>query len=208
MNRSTPHAAKTRLFLLSVTVLSALGSQCMATTFSFDRITNNGIDNPEAQFSVNVSESAGRVLFKLSNAGPFASNVTEVYWDDDSGLLSNGPDVDDGTTSPGVAFLPNASVNPGNLPGGNAVSFAADHAIDSQNGNGNGVQPSEMAGFLFDGNTNAVIAAMHSGSLRVGMHVRSIGSAGESEGFVNIPEPSTGLLLGLAILASVCRRCS
>lgn len=205
MNRITPLSAFG--WLLAFAIIAIFGSQCSATTFSFDRITNNGSDNPEAQFSVDVSESAGRVLFKLSNAGPLASNVTEVYWDDDNTLLSNGPDIDAGATSAGVSFLPNASVNPGSLPGGNPISFTTDHAIDSQNGNGNGIEPVEMAGFLFDGDASAVIAAMHSGSLRIGMHVRSIGNAGESEGLVNIPEPSTVLLLAAGMLGIAgCRR--
>ncbi|MCH9007087.1 PEP-CTERM sorting domain-containing protein [candidate division KSB1 bacterium] len=54
-----------------------------------------------------------------------------------------------------------------------------------------------------------VIADLNSGALRIGLHVRSIGAAGDSDSFVNgggppvqvIPEPSSILLLGSALIA-------
>ena len=209
MRKNNLCGATYRLLTFTLIALVAsttfLGSHCSAAMFGFERITSNGTENPESQISVDVSDSAGRVLFKFSNAGPTASNITEIYWDDDSSLLSNGPDIDAGSTSAGVTFLPNASTSPPELPGGNDVGFSADHSIDSQNGNGNGIQPGEMAGFLFDGNVNTVISAINAGTLKMGMHVRSIGTAGESEGFVNVPEPSALALLVVGFLGIAVR---
>ncbi len=203
MNWNTVFASTRRLLLVALACTAS--SHCSATTFSFERITSNGSENPESQISVDVSDSSGRVLFKFSNAGPIASNITEIYWDDDLPLLSNGPDIDASSTSAGANFIANVAANPGNLPGGNGVGFSADHSIDSANGNSNGINPGEMAGFLFDGSTNSVIAAIQAGSLRLGMHVRSIGIGGQSESFVSVPEPSalailTAGLFGIGLL--------
>jgi hypothetical protein len=199
--------AKTTFGIFFVTQVVLLANECSAAMFSFERITSNGAENPESQISVDVSDSGGRILFKFSNPGPMASNITEIYWDDDAPLLSNGPDIDAASTSAGAIFLANAGTDPSNLPGGNGVGFSADHAIDSQNGNGNGINPGEMAGFLFDGNANSVISAIQAGSLRLGMHVRSIGTGGQSEGFVNlVPEPTSLTLLTVGIIDICARR--
>lgn len=191
---------------LLTTVASSLAGHTQATTIGFDQITTNGVESPAGQLTVDVSDSAGRVLFKFSNAGPLASRISEVYWDDDSGLLTNGPDVDGSSTSGGVD-LSDSPASPSNLPSGNTVSFAAEHSSGRKMSAANGVDPGEMAGFLFDGDLTTVVNALGNGSLRIGMHVISIGSAGQSESFVNVPEPATlaTLAIGICCLGS-CRR--
>lgn len=195
------------MFVLTVASAAFTSNQCAATTIGFEQITTNGVESPAAQLTVDVTDSGGRVLFKFSNAGPLASRISEVYWDDDSGLLTNGPDVDGSSTSGGVD-LSDSPASPANLPSGGTVGFAAEHSSGRKMSAANGVDPGEMAGFLFDGDLTTVVNAIGTGSLRIGMHVISIGSAGQSESFVNVPEPATlaSVVLGCSILACQRRR--
>lgn len=194
------------VFTLTVAFATLACEHSTATTIGFTQITNNGTENPSAQLSVDISDSAGRVLFKFNNAGPIASRISEVYWDDDVGLLSNGPDVDATTTSVGVD-LSDSPANPANLPSGGTVSFTADHSSGRRMAAANGVDPSEMAGFLFDGNLSDVLNALDNGGLRIGMHVISIGTGANSESFVNIPEPTALALFSAGLLCLASRRC-
>lgn len=193
--------------LLLVAIAATASSYCSAATFSFEQITSNGTENPEAQLSVDVSDSGGQVLFEFFNnniSGALASRISEVYWDDDSGLLTNGPVVDASTTSAGVD-LSAIPASPSNLPSGNIANFIAELSAGRVMAASNGVDPGEVAGFLFDGNANQVITAMQNGNLRLGMHVISIGNGGQSESFVSVPEPSvlamlTAGLFGIGLL--------
>lgn len=195
--------------LVVVALISSATLQCSAASFGFEQITSNGTENPESQLSVDVSDSSGRVLFKFFNnniSGTFASRISEVYWDDSDNLLSNGPDIDALNTSSGVD-LSDSPASPANLPSGVTVNFNSLFSAGRQMAASNGVDPGEFAGFLFDGDANTVISAIHSGSLRMGLHVISIGAGGNSEAFVNTPEPTSFTLIcvGLLGLAS-CRK--
>ena len=179
----------------------------VAATIPFTQITNNGALSPAAQLTAEVSDSGGQVLFKFVNDGAgISSRISEVYWDDDLGLLSNGPTVDGSSTSGGVD-LSDIPASPANLPSGNTISFAADFSAGRRMAAANGVDPGEMAGFLFDGTLADVEAALGSGDLRLGLHVISIQGDGQSESFVSHPEPTTLALLALGGVAlSVTRR--
>jgi hypothetical protein len=121
---------------------------------------------------------------------------------------------DDSTTSPGVSF--NADANPSNLPQGNNIQFLATISSEADNpAPFNGINPGESLGVLFNGNYGDVLAALQDGSIRVGIHVISIGDIGFSDAFVNtpgdpggngvIPEPASVIvwtaLLGLSGMA-------
>lgn len=186
-----------------------LASQLSAATITYDQITTNGALSPVSQLSTEVTDAGGQVLFKFLNAaggGSIASRISEVYWDDDLGLLSNGPVVDGPSTSAGVT-LTSIPASPSNVPSGGTVGFNANFSAGRVMAAANGVDPGEMAGFLFDGDLSAIEAALASGELRLGMHVISIAGDGQSESFVNstIPEPASALALAFGLLATAAR---
>lgn len=138
------------------------------------------------QLSVTITDiGGGQVQFQFDNAGPLASSITDIYFDDGSllGIASviNGPGVD---------FSQGA--NPPNLPCGENVSppfettagFLADSEPPAQP---NGVNPSEWVVIVFDlqgGQTfDDVVSELASGALRIGIHVQGF-SDGGSESFV------------------------
>ena len=199
--------------------LVALGTPfAYAETFDFGCITNNGNGCAALapQLSVLVSDAGGnKVSFTFNNAGPIASSITDVYFED--GTLLGIASV---TNGPGVDFSQGAS--PGNLPGGGAATppfvatagFTADSNPPTE---ANGVNPLEFLTITFNlinGKTFADTIAALTGplgdgnDLRIGIHVQAIGTAGGSDSLVNtptprnpqgqVPEPTSVLLLGTA----------
>jgi hypothetical protein len=191
------------LLLALVAAFAFAVAPARATTISFECLTDNDPGDcaiGESQFSVDVTDQGGGIVrFHFKNAGPEASVLSEVYFDDGS-LLTLSSVID----GPGVDFEPDAS--PPNLPGGeNAVppfevteGFLAE-SVPSPAVNGAG--PTEWVAIEFTlqgGQTFAdVISEFTTGELRIGIHVIGFASGG-SESFINppIPEPSTALLLG------------
>jgi hypothetical protein len=189
-------------------------SSALAVTLGFGCISNNlGVDcaTGEAQLAVDVIDPGGdQVLFTFTNSGPNASSITDVYFDDGSllgiaSILDNPPDVDFSTPA-----------TPSNLPSANNASppfqttamFSADANPPPAD---KGVNPGESVGILFDlingKNYAAVLSELASGQLRIGIHVQAFAGGG-SESYVNppLPEPSTGLLIGLGLLAAIVWR--
>jgi hypothetical protein len=107
----------------------------------------------------------------------------------------------------GVAF--SVGGNPSNLPGGNSLSppFQADfRATADPPPPTNGVGPGEAVGLALTLQSgvdwDAVIGALDSAALRVGLHVQSFPN-GSSASFVNdgvVPEPAAILLVGSVLL--------
>lgn len=198
----------TRVFKLTLAAVLATAGSVHAATYSFEAITNNNavdVAIGEAQLSVDVTDPLGanNVLFTFKNTGPFASSITDIYFDDGTLLalstITNGPGVD---FSVGAA--------PGNLPGGNALSpafnntagFASDSNPPTQP---NGVNPGEWVSILFTLQSgqefNTVLDDLQSGALRIGIHVQGFATGG-SESFVHtspIPEPEIYAMLGLGL---------
>jgi hypothetical protein len=201
-------------FLL-VAGLALAAAPAHAVSVGFDCLTGNDPGDcaiGESQFSVEVSDlGGGTVQFHFRNAGPLASVLSEIYFDDGS-LLALSAVID----GPGVDFEQDA--NPPNLPGGQMAvppfqvtqGFLAE-AVPSPAQNGAG--PTEWVRINFTlqaGRTFAdVIDDLTTGELRIGIHVIGFGSGG-SESFVNTPVPEPGSLLllgsGLAILLGLRRR--
>ena len=180
-----------------------------AVTLGFGCISNNSAADcaaGEAQVTVDVADAGGnQISFTFENAGPVASSITDVYWDD-GGVLAGIFSI---TNTPGlVAF--SSPADPGNLPAANDApppfqttpGFSADSDSPVQ---ANGVNPGEQLVVIFDllsGKTFAdAIADLTDGDLRIGVHVQGFASEG-GESFVNepIPEPGTAMLLGLGLL--------
>jgi hypothetical protein len=224
------------LLILLGAVFLCTTSPAYAILFGFDVIVKNDTDfaeaaTGEAQFFVDVTDpsegedlSATSVLFTFRNMGTNASIIAGVYFDDNDSLLSNLSliDSDDGSGGDsGVDF--SSPATPADLPGGNEVippfvtteqlSASADPPVGT---NGNGVDPDEFLGVLFDltdpFTLEDVLNDLYSGDLRVGIHGQGLFPTGGSESFINnpdpIPEPATMLLLGTGLigLAGIGRR--
>jgi len=156
--------------------------------------------------SSTYSPASGQVLFRFYNIGPSSSVITAIYYDHpDLSPLFQGIAAIYGMT--GVAFSTGGS--PPVLPGGNSLSPPFDEdflATAEEPPPQNGVGPGEAVGLaltLWPGvDWDAIIGALDSGSLRVGLHVQSFPD-GSSASFVNgdvVPEPAAILLVGTALL--------
>jgi hypothetical protein len=196
-----------------------LAAPATAVTLGFDCITNNLAGDcaiGEAQLTVDVTDpGGGMITFTFKNAGPAASSITDVYWDD--GVLLGIHSI---TNTPGLVEFSNPA-SPGDLPGGNEASppfvasagFSADSDAPVQP---LGVNPGEMLVVTFtliNGNTFAdAIADLTDGSVRVGIHVQGFASGG-SESLVNLPVPEPGTfalfasgVLGIALARRLSRQ--
>jgi len=196
-------------------ILIAPRAATAGPVYSFNVIPDSGSSAVDAaighaQLSVEVNNGgtvAGTnfVNFTFRNAGPAASSITQIYFDDGS-LLALGTI----TEGPGTDFRP-ANPDPGNLPRGNTINFH-EHAGFSiepvpQGGTmANGVNPGEFLTIQFSlqsGKTYLDTIALldHSAltptvdvepGLRIGIHVQGYASGG-SESFVNDPSNGPGV---------------
>lgn len=181
------------LIVFLILVLFCVNTQA-GPTYSFTHIVESG-DGPvelndgaigEAQLFVELNDLGTQVEFMFTNTGPFASSITDVYFDD--GTLLGIASI---TNGPGVEFEQLAS--PPDLPGGNNLvppfvttdGFSADSNPPAQP---LGVNPGESLGITFDlmlGGTHAdVVDDLATGDLRIGIHVQGFASGG-SQAFVN-----------------------
>ena len=189
-------------------------------TYGFYKLTNTNVENLSSQLSITVWDSIGanaqfgtsllssQILFTVQNSVGTASSVAEVYFHD--GLL--GPSVVLNSLG-GFTNFSGGGANPANLPAGNtaAPAFVATQTFSADVNPGppsNGVNGSNdilgiRLGLGSFANFNAVTAAVANGSLRFGLHVRSIGVAGGSDSYINttvVPVPAAAWLFGSALL--------
>lgn len=133
--------------------------------------------------------------FTIANAG--GGYVSEVYFDLAAGMNVSFLGGSGGT----VNFSLGAS--PGNLPGGNNISFVADAAFDSDAAGQphRGIDAGEAATFRIAG---ADIGSFDEGALAAGVHVRSLlnNSASLVTIATPVPEPETYamMVLGLGMI--------
>jgi len=179
-----------------LTLLLATGG-AWAYTYGFYNITSNNTTNAatgETQLFLDITDAGmtdagvGQVLFKFSNSlvPGNASSITQIYFDDDSGLIKG---IDELVVSSGVDYFEPAKI--GQLPGGNTLDprFRGDFSVEPNAPTApNGINPGEWLGVYFDvnngGTFDKVVAALESGKLRVGFHVQAFENGG-SEAFVN-----------------------
>lgn len=227
-----------QIYVLSLVfiLLIFLSAEARAELFGFGAISNtSGLSGELAgQLCVDVTDDGwGHVLFTFYNnpdpalgsdfaefytADPLASSITDVYFDD--GSLLGIANIFNGS---GVSFS-NPAV-PGNLPGGNSIEppfettdgFSADSDTPVQP---MGVNPGESVGILFNlqpgKDFGDVLAAIYQGfddplaaeSLRIGMHIQSIGPESGSDSFIMTPVPGAVILglLGLSIAGIKLRK--
>ncbi len=180
---------------------------------------------PPTYFAAVGTLGANQYLIAFNNNVGTASNVHEIYVDDHllnpkMGYVSIFNSLS-GSTSYTVNG-PNGptALNPDNLPGAPA-GFTATKALSADIGNtSNGLNTSaDVVGIIysFGGSLSDLRTAFSLGNLKIGMHVGSIGTSGQSDGFVNsippallisVPEPASMLLWGsvLAIGGAFTRR--
>lgn len=178
-----------RVVLTGVLGVSLLASGASGLTMSVGAITSNGaasVAQGVAQIGIDVTGIAGGVRFGISNAGPSAFALKNIYWDNSAGVLAGITGL---VLSPGTGYTVMSS--PGNLPAGNTVGFVSHFAIKADSPpSHNGVNAGETVGIDFSlagGATfDDVAAALSAGTLRVGMHAIAFAN-GQSESFVNVP---------------------
>ena len=213
----TGEAVKKRLIGVSLWMVLIAGATANGDTITlgswgFSNITHTNTVNAaigEAQLTVDLVDRGGvspSVAFLFKNAGPKASSITDLYFDDGSNhtLLQ----IADLVGSTGVRFSVGAT--PGNLPGANNASprfrttlgLSADSDSPVQP---NGVNPGEWLSVVFDlqsGKTSAsVLDDLVRRDLRIGIHVQGFANGG-SESFVNgslLPRPSGVDALGAEV---------
>lgn len=200
-----------------VFAVAALGAMALqnasASTYDFARITANSTTNVASQLSMDVSASGAGALFTFRNNVGTASSITDIYFDDIVAPGNLFTTIQHSSNSgSGVSF--GSSATPGNLPGGNLINFVADYSNDSDSPiTDKGVNlATEWVSFLGTfasmKDFNGLIAALDSGSFRVGLHVQAIGGPdGNSDSYVNqpnvVPLPAAAWLFGTALFGFI-----
>ena len=210
-----------------------LSPAAQAELFGFGAITNNsGVSGTYAgQLAVDVTDpGSNQVLFTFYNDGPgsslydvlspIAGSITEIYFDDNAGLLA----FNSITNGLGVSFVNSgAGTSPGDLPSGNTLvpPFVATTplSVESQpQPPVNGVNPNEWVALRYDiltGSYAGVLNALHLGltgadTLRIGIHVRGILPTGvnQSDSFIMVPIPGAVILaiFGLGVVGIKLRK--
>jgi hypothetical protein len=199
--------------IASVVMLGLSAMQARADIYGFAPITFNTDGAVAAQLSLVVTQSGSDVLFTFENDGPLASTIKLVTFDDSAALLGTWTILD---SPPDVDF----KWDDKNLPGGNTLNpgFVTDFGYGKDGSESGGVDPGESLGIKFsllDSKSFAdVIAALDlgmgnstplEGTLRVGIHVGSIGDESKSDAFVltppKVPLPA-GVILGMLGLSA------
>jgi len=216
-----------------------LGSTASAdpSTYTFQNITT-GANYPGigSQFNVTVANGGASggfnyVTFTITNSGPLASAITDVYFQDGTLLSLSNPNYTG--TSSGVSF--SAPATPGNLPGGNSITpnFKTTQEFSEDSNTpitANAVNPGQSLVIQFQlqsGKTfTDTLAALAEGvnhpsavwdangnditggpsGLRLGIHVQGLPD-GSSQSFItstpSVPEPSSMAIAGLGALGFV-----
>jgi hypothetical protein len=176
------------------------------TTISFERITSNSAENVASQLTAalwdatqanaeySLTLAANEVLFTFQNNVGIQSSISEVYFDDGTILAQSSVYNSLG----GSTSFTGMGANPSNLPSGENVvppfvattGFSADAVGNPSVGVDTAADILGLSYTLQSGlGYLDTVAALADGSLRIGLHLRSIGDAEDSDAFVNSPPP-------------------
>lgn len=207
-------------------------AQAQMLGLSFQRITSNATLNIEKQLGAQVFDPGGAL--EIFNESIAANEALFTFTNDvNAGTRSNIGEIyfDDGTIFSQTSILNSLGgytkytdggkngINPGNLPSGNSINPAfvatANFGADTQGNPNKGVNTSDdIVGIVIQLQSSLGFAqlqeALVDGTLRLGLHVRSIGDSGMSDSFVNnpfdiseidpVPIPAAAWLFGPALL--------
>jgi len=172
-----------------------------------------------------VADNPNAVIFNVQNLSdpnhpnisPTSPTVTNIYFDDNYGLL-NYSSVSLVGQSPSTSFSLGGGAPP-NVPGGTNIGFASDFQVSAtpspvQNGLDPGQFVMIQVGLQGTATAAEVVTAMSldqpNSNLRLAMHVREIGignSTEQSASYVTVvPEPGSALLLAVSGLMLQLRR--
>lgn len=216
MLRSYTRTFQTKIvapFIIAALATFGLTSPANAVVINFSDLDGAGTGPAVAgQMTVDITDAGGgQVLFTFSNAGPLASAIEQINFDDSaSNLLGAFVSL---SPSMGVNFAEDLA----NLPQGNSIGFTSTDGFQATpppgGPNGNSINPNESLGILFNANgtIDAIVAAVLSGALGIGMHVISLPD-GSSDTLIatvaEVPVPAALplLLTGLAGFSFAARR--
>jgi hypothetical protein len=233
------HTIKRHIIVLifALAFVAILSTEVRADLYNqFGIVENNsGIAGSIAsQLSLNITDAgSNQVLFLFSNAGPLASSITDIYFED--GTLLGLATIFDKDVDPvvyaGVDF--DQPVSPSSLPGGATLNPAftatAAFSVDSASPiKVNGINPGESLGLLYtlqSGLTfsDAITAIntgftspdpslydnkgnlLHAGTtLRIGLHVQGVGQNGDySDSFILTPIPPSVIIGILGLFVGI-----
>ena len=167
----------------------------------------------EAQIGLTVTQfSPTQLRWQFTNAGPTASFIADLYWEDRQALSSMLLSIDLFVQPVGVNFSENATpANPPGIPFNTALSADSDSPIA-----GNGVNPGESLGVIMNlvagVNFAQFSAAWIAKEIRVAAHIQGFASGGsecvlwDGGTITPTPEPTTAMLLAIGVFGLMYRR--
>lgn len=228
MNSFTSFAGATRALLIVVFAVAGFSRPVQAqNSGSFSLITPNFDVNllQSVSFTYTLSQGVNATSYNFTIANTSTSSlspwvngtrptITDIYFDDSSLNLLSSPTIVGSITAPPDNSVSYSVATPGtgNLPGGNNVGFDESYLFNTNPPpSKNGIDPGEVLTVSFQSSQGyaAILGALNSGDLRIGMHVQEIGTQGASATFVStqaVPEPGSALLVGVVGVILLVRR--
>lgn len=188
-------------------LLMLVAQSASAISLDYFQASNNAGIDLSSQFETTLTAVSGGVEFTFFNHVGVDSSITDIYFDlgTNNSLFSNFSIAEQ---SAGVSF--DLTPHPGNLPAPSSFNFTSDFGGDSTSPHtaANGIDVNgeylTFLGTLGAGFTYAdLLADILDDTFRVGLHVQSIGQAGESDAYISrpnvIPLPAAAWLFGSAL---------